>query len=89
MTEEIEYLFKKLEEKKNEPMVDKEKLKYAEGLLEIPDVFFKINLTTAAGLLDFLGIPHDEMKELYYKLISPESYQNVVGKTYLCIPPKE
>ena len=37
-------------------------------------------METIAGMLFFLGVVPDKLEEYYYKIISPENYENVFPK---------
>lgn len=54
----------------------------AAELLKIDDLFFKIDLASAVGLLSFLGIPDDKIKEVYLQLISFKEYKSTNDKQY-------
>lgn len=54
----------------------------AAELLKIDDLFFKIDLASAVGLLSFLGIPDDKIKEVYLQLISFKEYKSTYDKQY-------
>ena len=55
----------------------------AAELLKIDDLFFKIDLASAVGLLSFLGIPDDKIKEVYLQLISFKEYKSTNDKQYI------
>ncbi len=54
----------------------------AAELLKIDDLFFKMDLASAVGLLSFLGIPDDKIKEVYLLLISFKEYKSTNDKQY-------
>ena len=54
----------------------------AAELLKIDDLFFKIDLASAVGLLSFLGISDDKIKEVYLQLISFKEYKSTNDKQY-------
>lgn len=54
----------------------------AAELLKIDDLFFKMDLASAVGLLSFLGIPDDKIKEVYLQLISFKEYKSTNDKQY-------
>ena len=54
----------------------------ANELLKIDDLFFKIDLASAVGLLSFLGIPDDKIKEAYFRLISFKEFKTNTNKQY-------
>ncbi len=84
MDEQITYLYDLLEEKKKNVSTEEEQAKVdqIEALLKIPGIFFKLSLNASIGILDFLGIPRESIKEIYMKLTSPESYQKSSVKEY-------
>ena len=54
----------------------------AAELLKIDDLFLKMDLASAVGLLSFLGIPDDKIKEVYLQLISFKEYKSTNDKQY-------
>lgn len=75
-------LVKKEQEVNND--LDNQKVQHLKGLLKQDDIFFNIDLATAVGILSFLGIPEDKIRETYMNLISPENYINTT-KPYFTI----
>ncbi len=67
---------------------EKKKIKVVENLLKREDVFFNIKIDLALGILNFLGIPEDKMKEYYTDLISPENYFETVSP-YFSVSPRK
>lgn len=67
---------KKLVEKK-QPIasLDEEKIETIKELLEDKMAFFKMDMETALGILEFLDIPEDEIISTYKKLISVQEFQ--------------
>lgn len=63
---------------------DKEKIQVIKDLFQDEAIFFKIDAETALGILEFLGIPESQMKEIYLTLISPKEYQKV-SKQYFVL----
>lgn len=57
---------------------DKEKIALLKDLFLDEAIFFKIPAETAVGILHFLGIPEDKIKETYLYLISPVEYEKKV-----------
>ena len=47
---------------------EKEKIAVIKDLFQDEAIFFKLDVETALGILDFLGIPEDRMKELYLRV---------------------
>ncbi len=54
--------------------IDNEKIKTLKTLLAQDDIFFKLDIDTVVGILMFLQIPEDKVKEVYFSLISAESF---------------
>lgn len=83
MTKEIEYLMNLIKRKKETELSneDQEKLTEAESLLQIDGIFFKIDISTALGLLHFIGVPKENLKEMYTKLTSIDEFKKS-NKTY-------
>lgn len=69
-----------LEKKEQEATTkeDKEKVTLIKDLFLDEAIFFKIPAETAVGILHFLGIPDDKIKETYLYLISPAEYEKKV-----------
>lgn len=84
--QDMNYIRKLLaqKEKGNLTELDKEKVDNLKFILKDDNVFFELSLDVAAGILDFLGVPKDDIMDLYLKLISPENYQKL-PKTYTVI----
>lgn len=62
---------------------DKEKLEIIDELMKNDNCFFNLNVETAFGILDFLGVRQEEALGLYNGLISPENYmQNTPKQVY-------
>lgn len=74
--EELEIVKKLLEVKSGNCLSDEdnEKIKVIRDLLNIPNCFFQIDFVTAIGILDYLGVPKNDIQSLYEKLISPSSF---------------
>lgn len=53
---------------------DNEKIKTLKILLAQNNIFFKLDIDTAIGILLFLQIPEDKVKEVYFSLISAEAF---------------
>lgn len=90
MEKEFAYLNALVAQKKQQELTDddKNKLAQAESLLRIQGLFFKIDANTAIGLLDFLGVPKENMKELYSKLTSPEAFVASNQQEYYVVEPE-
>lgn len=84
MEEDFKYLYDLIDEKKKNILteLDQEKINQIEDLLKIKGIFFKLNLDTVVGILDFLGVPRDSIKELYGRLTSPEAFIKISTKEY-------
>ncbi len=90
METEFAYLNELVAQKKQQNLTDedKNKLAQAESLLRIQGLFFKIDANTAIGLLDFLGVPRENMKDFYSKLTSPEAYMATKQQEYYVVEPE-
>ena len=77
MTKEFEHLMYLIETKKEKCLSkeEQEKLNEAESLLKIEGIFFKLDISTALGLLYFIGVPKDNLKGFYTKLTSIEEFK--------------
>lgn len=73
-----------IREKEVNDMLDKEKVKNLKFLLKNDDIFFRIDIETAIGILDFLGIPKNEILNVYTQLISPTEYKKIPS-TYVSL----
>ena len=71
-----------MELKKNQLQTEEDQQKYnlAFELLAKEDCFFKMDMETAFGILEFLGV--------YMDLISPKAYQEVKSQERIIINPK-
>lgn len=76
MTNELQYLYDLLQKKSENYLSDedKEKLQLAKDILQVPNCFFELEFEAAIGLLAFIGVPEDQIEELYTKLISPAAF---------------
>lgn len=79
MQNKIEELKKLLEVKEQqiETELDRTKVDNLKFLLNQEDIFFKLEPVTAVGILDYLGIPKNEIYEYYLSLISAKEFQNI------------
>lgn len=91
MEKDLDYLKKLLKQKKNTFLSEEEskKLVEAESLLQIKGIFFKLDIDTAFGLLYFIGIPKENLKEMYLKLTSIEAFQESRNQEYTLIPEED
>lgn len=65
------------------------KYELVEKLIDSDDCFFKLDAQTAVGILHFLGVPVNEIKSLYFELISPDSFLNTSeAGNYILFPNK-
>ena len=64
----------KIKESQNTTELDKEKITNIKFLLEQEKIFFKLEPQTAIGILDYLGIKKENIKEYYLSLISMENF---------------
>ncbi len=87
MTDVIKEIDKLVEEKKSKILTEEEqeKISQIESLLKIKGIFFKLNMDTVIGILDFLEVPHENIKEMYINLTSPEMYKASYIKEYTSI----
>lgn len=53
---------------------DVQKMQLIDELLFDEECFFKLDMETAIGILEFLEVPEEKMIGLYQTLISPEAY---------------
>lgn len=86
MNKDIEYLRKLLVEKEKTVTTseDKEKIENLKSILKNDEIFFELSMDIAVGIFDFLGVPQNDMIDLYFKLISPEAYQEL-PKEYVTV----
>jgi len=63
-----------LKEKKVTSKEDKEKVDILKEILKQDDAFFNLTFSAAIGILKFLEIPEEKLKETYLNLISLSSY---------------
>ena len=66
---------------------DEEKIDNLKTILQNDNVFFMIDAETAVGILAFLGIREERIKEVYLSLISPETFKET-DDTYITIGEK-
>ena len=59
---------------------DLEAIETIDEMLDNKICFFEVDFETVAGMLFFLGVEPDKLEEYYYKIISPENYENVFPK---------
>lgn len=91
MEKNINYLLNLVNLKKQEELSaeDQIKLKEAESLLKIEGLFFKIDIDTAIGLLDFIGVPRNDIKDIYRNMTSIEAYTSTKNKQYTLVSEEE
>jgi len=79
MKDKMNYLRELLSVKENniKDDVDRVKIENLKFLLSKDDVFFNLDVSTAIGILAYLGVPEDKIKDMYFELISPESFMSV------------
>ena len=72
----MERLYKLLlsKEKEVQSKEDKEKVSTLKCLLKQEDIFFKLEAATAIGILEFLGVPKNEIRDYYLNLISVDNF---------------
>lgn len=56
---------------------DLEKIEVIEELLTEESSFFDLDLETFLGILDFLGVPEEEMNNYYNSVLSFENYKKI------------
>lgn len=66
-----ELLEQKKEQGKEE---DKEKISVLNTLFKDDNIFFQVNMQTAYGILEFLGVDKARIDQEYEELISPTEY---------------
>lgn len=68
-----------VEEKKKlvSEQTDLEKIEVIEELLTEESSFFDLDLETFLGILDFLGVPEEEMNNYYNSVLSFENYKKI------------
>ncbi len=73
-----------LDKKKTEPLSaeDVKKVQIIEELFQNKNCFFEMDSVTSVNILNFLGIPKEQIKECYYSLLGPENYQNIPKVRY-------
>ena len=71
MIRDIDYVRDLLKEKEKKVTTeeDKEKIENFKWILENDKIFFIMDTSTAVGILDFLEVPIDEIKQLYFELL--------------------
>lgn len=75
----IEDLRERLQKKKPITEEDKEKIDCLRVLFSDDNIFFRdgMDMDTALGILDYLGIDEDELLDYYASLISSENYMKM------------
>lgn len=59
---------------------EKNKVNLLKKLFLDDNIFFKLDISTAYGILRFLGISDEEIDAIYYNLISYENYEKIMPK---------
>ncbi len=54
---------------------DKEKVENLRAILENNNVFFMLDVDTAIGILYYLGVPEESIKDAYMDLTAPEAFK--------------
>ena len=67
-----------------ESELDKKKIENLKFLLKRDNAFFNMDINVAIGVLAYLGIPKEHIKEVYFELISPSNYIKT-SKPYVSI----
>ncbi len=77
--ESFDKLLELLENKKKQTLTEEEqkKVDFLSTLFKDKACFFKLDADTSFGILEFLGVPKEEIKTTYFSLISMESFQKV------------
>lgn len=78
----MDYLINLMKEKENKisSLEDKEKLQLVKDTLSVPNCFFNIDISTAIGIMAFLGVPENKMESLYFSLIEPNKLEKHIEK---------
>lgn len=78
----MNYLISLIKEKESKisSSDDKEKLQLVKDTLSVPNCFFKMDISTAIGIMSFLGVPEDKMESLYFSLIAPDKLEKHIDK---------
>lgn len=63
--------------------LDREKINNLKILLSDDMIFFKLDLKTIVGILDFLGINEELIADYALSLISPDEYTNLVNSSLM------
>ena len=66
-------------EKKLTSNEERKQINIIKEFIKIPNCFFNIPIESAVGMLDFLGVPEEQIQDLYFELISPNNYQTLNG----------
>lgn len=56
---------------------DKERIEVIEDLLSDESSFFHLDIDTLFGILDFLGVPEEEMMAYYNMLLSYDNFKKI------------
>lgn len=82
----MEKLKELLEKKRNTVVsdIEKEKISVIEKILNEEGSFFNMSPVTAFGILNFLGVPKDEIYDFYKELVSFDEFSKL-PKQYVVI----
>lgn len=58
----------------------KEEVELIEHLLEYEDCFFRLDMETTVGILEYLGVKKNEINKVYKELTSPSEYMRIFPK---------
>ena len=72
--------------KQNYDIKDENKIKIIERLLKNKFGFFEISSDNALKILSYLGIPNEELMNVYLELTSPENYKKYKPSVRLILP---
>jgi hypothetical protein len=64
---------------------DLQKIEIIRQLVQKDDCFLNLDLETAIGILEFLGVGESEIVSFYQELISPKNYSNQVSKERILV----
>ena len=82
----------KLIEEKNKTITnteDRKKMDVINGLIKNPNWVFRLDANIVMNILEFLGVPKNEVKDYYLKLISINNYVSNNQKVYTLIDSEE
>lgn len=78
----MDYLIDLIKEKESKvsSLEEKEKLQLVKDTLSVPNCFFNLDISTAIGIMSFLGVPENKMESLYFSLIAPNKLEKHIEK---------